>query len=141
VAAGLLAGPLAMIPAVIFFICMAAWPETAAQVLPSDFLLERLDFPPLRWIFQAMIFGALLESGSGCVHAVNQRIGSVIGHDLSWKVRLACSATLLVGAVFLASRFGLVTLIARGYRFLAWAFLAVYVLPLFTLGVRKLARD
>jgi uncharacterized membrane protein YkvI len=55
-------------------------------------------------------------------------------------VRLACSLTLLVCAVFLANRFGLVTLIAKGYRFLAWAFLAVYVLPLFTLGSWKLAR-
>ena len=142
VAAGLLAGPLAMIPAVIFFVCMAAWPETATQVLPSDFLLERLNFPPLRWVFQAMIFAALLESGSGSVHAVNQRIASVLGgpgHSLSWKLRLACSLALLVGAVFLANRFGLVALIANGYRFLAWAFLAVYVVPLFTLGVWKLA--
>ncbi len=141
IAAGLLAGPLAMIPAVIFFVCMAAWPETALEVLPSDFLLRKLDFPALHWLFQAMIFAALLESGSGSVHAVNQRIAAVLGgpnHRLSWQMRLFCSITLLIGAVFLASRFGLVALIARGYRALAWAFLAVYVLPLFTLGVWKL---
>lgn len=141
IAAGLLAGPLAMLPALMFFVCMAAWPETASQVLPSDFLLARLDFPPLRWVFQAMIFAALLESGSGCVHAVNQRIAAVLGgpaRRLSWRMRLACSLVLLVGAVFLASRFGLVALIAKGYRALAWAFLAVYVLPLFTLGAWKL---
>jgi uncharacterized membrane protein YkvI len=138
VIAGTLAGPLAMLPAVIFFVCMAAWPETASLTLPSDFLLNRLDMPPLRWLFQAMIFAALLESGTGSIHAVNQRIASV--RPLTRPLRMACSLTLLVIAVFLADRIGLVRLIASGYRMLAWAFLAVYVLPLLTVGVWKLAR-
>ncbi len=40
--------------------------------------------------------------------------------------------------MFLADRFGLVTLIASGYRFLSWVFLAVYVLPLLTVGLFRL---
>ena len=138
VIAGVLAGPLAILPALMFFVCMAAWPETGALTLPSDFLLGRLDMPPLRWVFQAMIFAALLESGSGCVHAVNQRIAAV--RPLSWRLRMTCSLILLVGAVFLADRVGLVRLIAQGYRALAWAFLAVYVAPLLTLGAWRLTR-
>lgn len=138
VIAGMLAGPLAILPAIMFFVCMAAWPETASLTLPSDFLLSRLDLPALRWIFQAMIFAALLESGSGCVHAVNQRLAA--RRPLSWRLRMACSLVLLVGSVFLADRVGLVKLIASGYRMLAWAFLAVYVLPLLTLGSWRLLR-
>jgi uncharacterized membrane protein YkvI len=42
---------------------------------------------------------------------------------------------LLVGSIFIAARFGLVDLIARGYRALAWLFLVVYVVPLLTVGV------
>ena len=41
--------------------------------------------------FQVMIFAALLESGTGAVHAVNQRLaGSFGGGDkkLSWPIRL-----------------------------------------------------
>jgi uncharacterized membrane protein YkvI len=38
------------------------------------------------------------------------------------------------------SGFGLVTLIARGYGTLTWAFLLVYVVPVLTLGVWKLRR-
>jgi hypothetical protein len=34
----------------------------------------------------------------------------------------------------------LVTLIARGYRGLAYLFLAIFVLPVMTLGVRQLRR-
>jgi len=138
VIAGFLAGPLAILPAIMFFVCMAAWPETASLTLPSDFLLGRLEMPPLRWLFQAMIFAALLESGSGCVHAVNQRLAAI--RPLSWRLRMACSLTLLVIAVFLADRIGLVRLIASGYRMLAWAFLAVYVAPLLTLGSWRLLR-
>ncbi|MEO8113144.1 MAG: hypothetical protein ABI655_02100, partial [Phenylobacterium sp.] len=75
VVAGLLAGPLAMIPAVLFFIAMAAfYPAIQQQVLPSDFLLGRLDLPLFRLLFQVMIFAALLESGAGSVHAINERI-------------------------------------------------------------------
>ena len=48
------------------------------------------------------------------------------------------AGVLLVGSIFIADRFGLVTLIAKGYRLLAWMFLAVYVAPLMTWGVWRL---
>jgi uncharacterized membrane protein YkvI len=44
-------------------------------------------------------------------------------------------------SIFLAARFGLVTLIARGYRMLAYTMLALYVIPLMTVGVWRLCRD
>jgi hypothetical protein len=50
------------------------------------------------------------------------------------------SPALLVGSIFIADRFGLVTLIASGYRALAYLFLVVYVLPLLTIGVWRLLR-
>jgi uncharacterized membrane protein YkvI len=43
-----------------------------------------------------------------------------------------------LGSIFLAARFGLVTLIARGYRGLAYMFLAVFVLPVMTVGLWQL---
>ena len=47
---------------------------------------------------------------------------------------------LLVGSIFLADRFGLVTLIAQGYRWLSYVLLVVYVLPVMMFGVSKLWR-
>lgn len=143
VIAGALAGPLAMIPAVLFFICMVAYyPEIGAQSLPSDFLLQRLNAPLFHGIFQLMIFAALLESGTGSVHAVNQRIAQVsqarMGRELSVRARFIAAGVLLVIAMLLADRFGLVTLIARGYRALAYLLIAVYVVPLLTYGVWRL---
>jgi uncharacterized membrane protein YkvI len=139
VIAGLLAGPLAMLPAVLFYICMVAYyPEVGTVALPSDYLLTQLHAPLLHVVFQLMILAALLESGTGAVHAVNQRIASVLGargYDLSTRGRLLLSAGILILSVFVAARFGLVALIAQGYRVLAYLFIAVYVVPLLTYGV------
>jgi len=140
VVAGLLSGPLAMIPAFLFFICMVAYyPGIAQQSLPSDFLLQRMNIPAFHVIFQLMIFAALLESGTGAVHAINERIAQAWRAsrkaELSTQARLAIAGALLVVSIFLAERFGLVTLIARGYRALAYVILLVYVLPVLTYGV------
>jgi uncharacterized membrane protein YkvI len=55
--AGLLAGPLAMIPAMLFFVCMVAWyPQIGAEALPSEFLLQRIGWPLFHLVFQTMIF-------------------------------------------------------------------------------------
>jgi uncharacterized membrane protein YkvI len=140
--AGALAGPLAMIPALLFFVCMIAYyPQIGGEALPSDFLLRRLNFPAFHYLFQLMIFLALLESGTGCVHAFNERVAEAYaartGGTLSASVRLSITAVLLLGSIFLAARFGLVTLIARGYRGLAYLFLGVFVLPVMTLGLRQ----
>ncbi len=134
VVAGLLAGPLGMLPAVLFFVCMAAYyPAITAETLPSDYMLTRLQAPAFHVIFQLMILAALLESGTGAVHAINQRIGGILqarGRSLPTLGRFLVSAAVLVVAIFVAQRFGLVALIARGYRTLAYLFIAVYVVPL-----------
>jgi uncharacterized membrane protein YkvI len=123
---------------------MVAWyPEIGQEALPSDFLLQRMDRPVFHVIFQLMIFSALLESGTGGAHAINERIAHAFRsrqRELSRRARLAITGGLLLVAIFLADRFGLVTLIARGYRALGFVLIAVYVLPLMTYGVWRLAR-
>jgi uncharacterized membrane protein YkvI len=140
VVAGVLAGPLAMVPGLLFFVCMIVWyPQIGGQSLPSDYILRQLDMPVFHLLFQTMIFGALLESGAAAVHATNERIASAWraqrAGELSNAWRFAIATALLVGSIFISDRFGLVALIAQGYRGLAYLFLAVYVLPLLTIGV------
>ncbi len=146
VVAGLVAGPLAMIPAIIFFIAMVGfYPGIASETLPSDFLLRQLQMPLLHVLFQLMIFSALLESGTGSVHAINERIAKAWqqrrGVALSARARAVNAAVLLVACIFVADRFGLVALIASGYRWLSYAILAVFVVPLLTVGIARLIRS
>jgi uncharacterized membrane protein YkvI len=140
--AGLLCGPLAIVPAVLFFICMwAFYPAISGAALPSDWMLARLGLPALRVVFQLMIFGALVESGAGTLNAVNQRIATAYaerGRSLPAAVRALVSICIMAVAIFIASRFGLVALIAKGYRALTALFLLVYILPLLTYGLWRL---
>jgi uncharacterized membrane protein YkvI len=143
VIAGAIAGPLAMLPGLLFFACMIGfYPEVAGESLPSDYLLARMHLPAFHLLFQLMIFSALLESGTSAVHAINERIAKARQRRgsaaLSHRARLAIAFVLLVGCMLLADRFGLVALIANGYRALAYIMLAVFVLPLATIGVVRL---
>jgi uncharacterized membrane protein YkvI len=145
IVAGLLAGPLAIIPAFLFFLCMIAWyPQIGTEALPADFMLRQIGVPLLHGAFQLMIFFALLQSSVSAVHAINERIAGYLAerHQRGFPPvgRLACTLALLVVAIFFAQRFGLVALIARGYRALAWMFLIVYVLPLLTYGAWRLLK-
>jgi len=145
VIAGLLAGPLTMIAAVLFFVCMMAWyPAIGAEVLPADYMLRQLGLPLLHAAFQIMIFMALLQSGVSAVHAINERIAGYLAErrqsGFPPSARLACTSILLVVAIFAAQQFGLVDLIAKGYRLLAWMILVTFVLPLLTIGVWQLAK-
>ena len=146
VIAGVISGPLTMLPALLFFIPMVAfYPEVQAATLPSDYLLQQIGIPVFQLLFQVMIFAALLESGTSSVHAINERIDHAWqarkGHSLSRRARLGIAVFVLVGCMFLASRFGLVALIANGYRALAYVLLATYILPLVTIGVWQLLRS
>jgi uncharacterized membrane protein YkvI len=143
VIAGAIAGPLAMAPAILFFVCMVAfYPGIGAETLPSDFLLRQLNAPVFHWLFQLMIFAALLESGAGAVHAINERIAGVLrrrrGVGLAARSRALITGGLLLICMFVAERVGLIGLIASGYRLLAYMFLAVFVLPLMTIGLARL---
>ncbi len=145
VVAGLIAGPLSMLPAILFFVAMMAfYPAIGDETLPSDFLLRQMTVPGFHVLFQVMIFAALLESGAGSVHAINERISSAIESrgrpPLSTGARAVIGAVILTGCMFVAGEIGLVDLIASGYRFLAWLFLGVFVLPLITIGTWRLLR-
>lgn len=141
---GMLSGPVAMLPGMLFFICLVGfYPNIDSSVLPSNYVLLRLGIPVFEYVFQLMILAALLESGTSLVHAVNERVAGILherGRELSTVMRLWISGGMLVIAIFVASRFGLVALIARGYTFVAYLFFAVFLVPLFTYGVWMLLR-
>jgi uncharacterized membrane protein YkvI len=140
VVAGLLAGPLAILPAIVFFICMVAYaPGIADEPLPSDFLLGQVGMPWFHLVFRIMILTALIETGVAMVSSIDARASAAwkerTGALPASRARLALIVGVLLLTVFLADAIGLVALIASGYRLLAYALLATYVLPLLTYGL------
>ncbi len=145
IVAGAICGPLAMLPALLFFVAAVAFlPEVKDATLPSDFLLRRLDMPWFHYLFQLMVFSALLESGASAVHAFNERVDKGWqrhrGAPLAPRQRFALALVLLVLCMFLASAIGLVDLIGSGYRALAFILLAIYVVPLATIGLVRILK-
>jgi len=139
--AGLLTGPIAMIPGMFFLLAMVGhYPEILQRSVPANFLLEALGSRTFQVSFQLVLFGTLIETGTGLIHGVNERIDHVLrenGGALPEFARPLLAICLLAAGTGLAG-VGLVDLIARGYGTLTWIFLLVYVLPTLTLGVWRI---
>jgi len=143
VLAGLLTGPLFLIPAVLFFVAMLPhYPAIMERPVPVNYILELLDLRWLQIAFVVMLIGTFIETGSGMIHAVNERVAGAmkaVGKDLSDRNRAAVAICVLIVAL-LVSGFGMIELVAVGYGTLTWVYMLVFVLPLFTVGVWKVMR-
>lgn len=140
VIAGLVAGPLAMLPGLFFFLSMIAWyPEIRDVTLPSDFLLQKIDIPVVRLLFQAMIFFALLESGCGLVHAIMERTRHALragtGREPGVLIRGVLTLLVLLICIFAAQRIGLIDLIGKGYRLISWVLIVIFVIPIVLVSI------
>jgi hypothetical protein len=58
-------------------------------------LLAKLNLPIFRLLFQLMVFAALLESGTGAVHAINERVAGAfqarLGRTFGIRARALCA--------------------------------------------------
>jgi uncharacterized membrane protein YkvI len=143
VVSGLLSGPIAMIPAVLFYLALIGqYPAVLDRPVPVNHLLEVLGSRTFQIAFHVMLFGTLIETGTGMIHAVNERVSAVFeerGRTMRRGLRPAMALLLLVLATAL-SAVGIVNLIARGYGTLTWLFIAVFVVPVMTVGVWTIVR-
>ena len=141
VGAGLLAGPIAIFPGLLFFVALCGlYPAVVGEAVPANFLLDALGSRAFQVLYQVVLFGTLIETGAGMIHAINDRIAVAWEErrrSLSPLARPAFAVLLLAVAAVLA-RFGLIELIARGYGSLTWVVLAVFVVPVLARGVRLL---
>ena len=139
--AGALTGPVAMVPGLLFFLAMAgAYPTILDATVPANELLEALGSRTFQVIFQLILFGTLIETGAALIHGLNERIAgsrAERGGKLPFPIRLRVAAVPLAAATAL-SGFGLTALIASGYGTLTLGFIAVYVVPVLTVGIWRL---
>lgn len=145
ITAGLLAGPIAMIPALLFFIVMCGYyPEIIEQPLPVNFILAVLDTPIFKLIFEIILFGTFIETGTALIHSINERISASYEHKSKhmprW-LRPVVATAILISAAVLADTFGIVALIANGYGTLTYAFIILLIIPLFTIGIWKIMKS
>ena len=144
VTAGILGGFIGIIPGALFFVSVVGYyPGVLPEEIPAVFLLQKAGVPLLLIIFQLVLFGTLIETGTGFIHSVNERIQSTLrakGKELlRWQRPIVALIMLLIALGI--STFGLINLIAKGYGTAAWGFLIAYIIPLLTIGIYKLIKS
>lgn len=89
-----------------------------------------------------MLVGTLIETGTGFIHAVNERVQSALqakGKEFpDWQRPVIAVIMLLVSLGL--STFGIIDLIAKGYGFISWGIFFIYFVPLMTVGVYKILK-
>lgn len=139
--AGLIAGIIGILPAFLFYMAVLGhYPEVISEEIPAVFVLQRAEIPLLLVIFIVVLFGTLIETGTGFIHAVNQRIQSTLqarGKEFpNWQRPLVAAGLLLTSLGI--SSFGIIDLIAKGYGSISWGFFLVFIIPLLTVGLYKI---
>ena len=136
--AGALAGLIAMFPGVLIYTAfLANYPAITEEAIPANFVLTGLGMPWFQTFFQIILFGTFIETGTGMIHGFNERIAGVMkerGRTMSTWHRLGVTAGLLVVAIWMADRFGLVKLISDGYGLITYGFWALFLLPILVIG-------
>lgn len=143
IGSGLIAGIIGIIPGIILLVAMMGfYPDIIDVAVPTNYILEAINSPFLQLTFQFILFGTLVETGTGFIYAVTERISSVYKEKHrkmpSW-ITPVFTVTLLAIGVFIA-QFGLIGLIAKGYGTITWGFFIFYVLPVLTIGIWKIRK-
>jgi uncharacterized membrane protein YkvI len=144
ISAGLIGGVIGIIPAVLFYIpVVGLYPNVLSEEIPAVFLLQKAGIAALLIVFQVILFGTLIETGTGFIHAVNQRIQVTLKSKekkfAQWHRPVVAVTILLISLGI--STFGLINLIAKGYGAASWGFLVVFILPLVTVGIYKIIKN
>jgi uncharacterized membrane protein YkvI len=140
VTSGLLAGVIGIIPAALLLLVMACdFSSVISAEVPVTVVFSNLNMTWLYAIFEIVLFGTLIETGTGFIKAVDDRIEISVakkGSVPKW-IRPSIAVGLVVVGICI-STFGLTGLIAKGYGTISWGFLFIYVIPMLTLGIYKI---
>lgn len=140
---GCAAALICIIPAVLFHISFAAgYPDVLDQEIPAYWMIERLELPFLLALYAVAIFGTFVETGAGYVQGINERIDAYLKEQEATTMSSLTRAAVAVGGILVSAglaTLGIIELIASGYGTIAWGFFAVYVIPVLTYGIYKIA--
>ncbi len=142
VTSGLIAGAIGVIPAALLLVVLVGVPGTLGAGTPVAVVFETLDMPWLYWIFEIVLMGTLIETATGFIKALDDRVHVAVekaGKTAPKWLHGVLAVVLAVAGIGVA-QFGLVAIIAKGYDAMNWAFMLVYAIPMVTLGVYKIAK-
>ncbi len=127
-----------------FLLVLAVLASAAGNILRDNFGIPYgVGLLIMLVLYSAMLFGTFIETGAGMLQGINERIDAYLVESRGKGLTRAAHATLAVSAIAISallSLWGITNLIAEGYGTMAWGFLAVYVIPLLTIGFYRIVK-
>ncbi|MCZ2835942.1 YkvI family membrane protein [Modestobacter sp. VKM Ac-2985] len=143
---GLVTGLLSIIPFVLTYLCLLAFypdDDVLGAEVPWLVMLQSVGGPALVAVFAAVVIFTLIETATGSTHAIVDRVDDTLA-ELGRRRLTRLQSALFTGGVVLAgallSQVGIIALVAQGYTLMAYGFIAVFALPLLTIGVWRIVR-
>lgn len=140
--AGALSGPIIMAPALLLFLSLLSqYPLVMSEPIPTNTLLHVLDLPVFSVFFQILLIGTVIHTGAAFVHGFNERVRQAFqykGRPFTALHRSAVSIIIVVLSIVVAERVGLITLVSKGYGTFTLLSLAVFIVPVLTIGVWRI---
>ena len=144
VVSGIIGGVLATIPWFLTYfavMCFYPNPDVLGASVPWLAMMQGTEGPVVIAIFGIVMGWTLIETSTGIIHAALERVNNGLKEahkpPMTGKQQAILTIIVLVGSMVL-SKVGIIDLIATVYNALSYAFLAIYVLPLITVGVYKI---
>lgn len=139
VVAGFFAGFIGIFPGLLLYLSfLSSYPNILMAEIPTSYQLNMLNISLFPILFQIVLFGTLIETGSGLIFSYIERVRGV-NHIGKLRTFSLSVVILLLGGG--AAKFGLSSLVRHGYGKIAWGFLIVYIIPLFTVGVYMIFKN
>jgi uncharacterized membrane protein YkvI len=138
---GIISGCFGIIPAVLLLVVMSCnFTAAVSAEVPVTVIFETLNMTWLYVLFEVVLMGTLIATGTGFIKAADDRIEIAYkrkhGAVAKWlRPTIAISLTVMG---IIVSTFGLIPLIAKGYGTICWGFFLFFALPLLTIGIYKL---
>lgn len=136
---------LIVVPFTLTYLAILSFYDRALIEAPIPWLVmfERSGGRVLAVVFAVVFVYAVVDTSSALVHAFLERLNSSLGeagrNPLTLPWRGACTA-LVLGASFVLSQVGIITLVEKGYTYFAYAFWLVFLVPLLTRGTYLVIR-
>lgn len=143
VVSGILSSLITIIPGFLFYlVVLSGYPGVLQVEVPAYHALTQLGSWLLLAAYEIVLFGTLIETGIGFIHAVNERIAAALRDKekvLTQGMRGVVALVMVLLSIGM-SRFGLIGLIAKGYGTISWGFFIAHIVPLLTIGLVMMAR-
>jgi len=143
VISGIMTSVITILPGLfLYLVIIGFYPGILNAEVPVYTILGQIA-PWLLPIFMVVLFGTMIETGAGFIHAVNERINSWLV-DRKGKGLTRVNRGMLGGFMALiglgVASFGLIGLIAKGYGTICWGFFILHGVALFTVGIYKIRK-